>query len=78
MKTPHQIVVERVHCTDAAMTVAQRIELYRAIAETTSSAFVAAHFFRCADELDAAEKKIGQRTLDFGREFGAQDGGAKS
>lgn len=67
MKSNAQIVVEGAHCADEHLPVARRIEWYRALAATTASHSLAAHFHHCADDLAAAEQKIGQRTLDFGK-----------
>ncbi len=69
MTCAEQLVIELGHAGDKVSTVEARIARYRAIAATSASHAITAHFFQCADDLAAAEQKIGQRTLDFGRAF---------
>lgn len=65
MKTDEQLVVELGHFRDAQLSADARIRCYRALAATTASQVLAAHFHQCADDLAAAEQKIGQRVLAF-------------
>jgi len=61
-------VVSFVHEADARLTIEARIQLYRAFAKVTSSENLAAHFHQCADDLEAAEARCGQRVINFASE----------
>lgn len=67
MKSSEETVVEFVHSADARLTAGERIHLYRSFASTTNSEELAKHFFECADDLTAAEQKVGQLLLNFKR-----------
>ncbi|QYM80263.1 hypothetical protein K0B96_06520 [Horticoccus luteus] len=65
MTASEQEMIRLGHVQDHLQCVNARIRTYRAIANTTSSAVVAEHFHQCADDLAAAEQKIGQRVMGF-------------
>ena len=67
MKPAEQLVVQYGHSSDAQLPVHERIALYRALAVVSKSDDMTAHFFQCADDLAAAEQKIGQLLLNFRR-----------
>lgn len=67
MKANERTVIEGIHRFDTSLTLIERVRLYRAIASTSSSENVARHFHISADDLAAADEKIGQRLLVFRR-----------
>jgi hypothetical protein len=74
MNADEKRVIEFGHSADAVAPLSERIAIYRSLARTTARPRIAAHFFGCADELAAAEARIGQMLLDLSDGPGGDQG----